>query len=256
MYFIVLMCSGQHVDTSGARGGSASSKWSPFLDGVHSPRDLGEGSKSFDSVMEELASITARQSELLVEVRTMHSAKVHRSQNEEKIDALSAQLAAAQAELASSNAEQLSSKAKLERAEQSVQLLSEQKVALLLQLEQERAERQNRYRDSQWMLNHFEQHAEDLFAGMDNFRGRIQNVLDAQEEKLRKLSIEYDEELYPHLCQSIAERRWLFFLSLSYIVCICMNVLTLVLLVQVADQPQTAFGSHGSLRAPRHHRRF
>ena len=137
----------------------------------------------------------------------MYSAEMCRTQSEEKIAALSAQLAAAQAEIASSNAEQLSSKAKLERAEQSVQLLSEQKVALLLRLEQERAERQHRYRDSQWMLNHFEQHAEDLFAGMDNFRGRIQTLLEAQEEKLRKLSIEYDEELYPHLCQSIAERR-------------------------------------------------
>ena len=66
--------------------------------------------------MEELASITARQSELVVEARAMYSAEVYRSQNEEKIAALSAQLAVAQADLASSNAEQLSSKAKLERA--------------------------------------------------------------------------------------------------------------------------------------------
>ncbi|GKA26023.1 hypothetical protein Tco_0712132, partial [Tanacetum coccineum] len=29
------------------------------------------------------------------------------------------------------------------------------------------------------------------------------------EEKLRKLSIEYDEELYPHMLSAIAERRWL-----------------------------------------------
>ncbi|GJX37394.1 hypothetical protein Tco_0250697 [Tanacetum coccineum] len=30
-----------------------------------------------------------------------------------------------------------------------------------------------------------------------------------KEEKLRKLSIEYDEELYPHMLSAIAERRWL-----------------------------------------------
>ena len=88
-----------------------------------------------------------------------------------------------------------------------MQLLSEQKIALLLQLEQERADRQRHYRDSNWVLNHFEQHAGNLFSDMDNFRSRIQTVLNMQEEKLRKLSIEYDEELYPHLCQSIAERR-------------------------------------------------
>ena len=34
-------------------------------------------------------------------------------------------------------------------------------------------------------------------------------MLQNQEGKLRKLSIEYDEELYPHLVSAIAERRWL-----------------------------------------------
>ena len=120
---------------------------------------------------------------------------------------MSAQLAAAQSELASSNAEQLSSKAKLERAEQSAHILADQKMAVLLQLEQERADRQLHQRDSKWVLEHFEQHFGDHFANMETFRSRIQTVLNMQEEKLRKLSIEYDEELYPHLCQSIVERR-------------------------------------------------
>ncbi|GKD35474.1 hypothetical protein Tco_1250983, partial [Tanacetum coccineum] len=34
-------------------------------------------------------------------------------------------------------------------------------------------------------------------------------LMGKQEEKLRKLSIEYDEELYPHMLSTIAERRWL-----------------------------------------------
>ena len=80
-------------------------------------------------------------------------------------------------------------------------------MALLLQIQQERADRQRHLRDSKWVLEHFEQHFGDFFADMDTFRSRIQTVLNSQEEKLRKLSIEYDEELYPHLCQSIAERR-------------------------------------------------
>ncbi|GKA09667.1 hypothetical protein Tco_0688998 [Tanacetum coccineum] len=36
-----------------------------------------------------------------------------------------------------------------------------------------------------------------------------QSLREKQEEKLRKLSIEYDEELYPHMLSTIAERRWL-----------------------------------------------
>ncbi|GJZ31291.1 hypothetical protein Tco_0576338 [Tanacetum coccineum] len=38
---------------------------------------------------------------------------------------------------------------------------------------------------------------------------RVEGLLEKQEEKLRKLSIEYDEELYPHMLSAIAERRWL-----------------------------------------------
>ncbi|GKF60483.1 hypothetical protein Tco_0177269, partial [Tanacetum coccineum] len=38
---------------------------------------------------------------------------------------------------------------------------------------------------------------------------RVEGLLEKQEEKLRRLSIEYDEELYPHMLSAIAERRWL-----------------------------------------------
>ncbi|GJW48413.1 hypothetical protein Tco_0080059 [Tanacetum coccineum] len=44
---------------------------------------------------------------------------------------------------------------------------------------------------------------------LDDFRQRVEGLLEKQEEKLRKLSIEYDEELYPHMLSAIAERRWL-----------------------------------------------
>nr|GFA68991.1 transposase (putative), gypsy type [Tanacetum cinerariifolium] len=37
----------------------------------------------------------------------------------------------------------------------------------------------------------------------------VEEWLEKQEEKLRKLSIKYDEELYPHLVSSIAKRGWL-----------------------------------------------
>ncbi|GJV94734.1 hypothetical protein Tco_1546311 [Tanacetum coccineum] len=37
----------------------------------------------------------------------------------------------------------------------------------------------------------------------------LKGLLEKQEDKLRKLSIEYDEELYPHMLSTVAERRWL-----------------------------------------------
>ncbi|GJX07103.1 hypothetical protein Tco_0195035 [Tanacetum coccineum] len=43
------------------------------------------------------------------------------------------------------------------------------------------------------------------FAGLEEFRQRVEELLEKQEEKLRKLSIEYDEELYPHMLSAIAE---------------------------------------------------
>ena len=47
------------------------------------------------------------------------------------------------------------------------------------------------------------------FAALDGFRQRVEGMLQNQEGKLRKLIIEYDEELYPHLVSTVAERRWL-----------------------------------------------
>nr|GEZ50022.1 hypothetical protein [Tanacetum cinerariifolium] len=43
----------------------------------------------------------------------------------------------------------------------------------------------------------------------EEFRQGVEERLEKQEGKLHKLSIKYDEELYPHLVSSIAEHRWL-----------------------------------------------
>ena len=46
-----------------------------------------------------------------------------------------------------------------------------------------------------------------LLSDLDEFRKAMEFSLSEKEEKLRKLSLEYDEELYPHLVSTIAERR-------------------------------------------------
>lgn len=52
------------------------------------------------------------------------------------------------------------------------------------------------------------------FAKLNEFIKFFNESLQSQEEKLRKLSIEYDEELYPHLMSAIAERRYSLFILL------------------------------------------
>ena len=57
------------------------------------------------------------------------------------------------------------------------------------------------------MLKYLEQGNSRLMANLEEFRQSVQSALERQEGTLRKLSIEYDEELYPHLVSTIAERR-------------------------------------------------
>ncbi|GJV16660.1 hypothetical protein Tco_1361983 [Tanacetum coccineum] len=60
-----------------------------------------------------------------------------------------------------------------------------------------------------WAVKYLEGGKNNHFARLDEFRQRVEGLLEKQEEKLRKLSIKYDEELYPHMLSAIAERRWL-----------------------------------------------
>lgn len=87
------------------------------------------------------------------------------------------------------------------------------------------------------------------FALIDEFRERMETALKVQESKLRKLSIEYDEELYPHLMSTIAEQVCILFVN-SFSNSMCLNALYLLtralLYLQVVDQPWSALGCHGN----------
>lgn len=62
-------------------------------------------------------------------------------------------------------------------------------------------------------VRYLEEKKAEHFGHIDEFRLRMEKILKEQEEKLRGLSIEYDEELYPHLMSTIAERRYVFVYS-------------------------------------------
>nr|GEZ29007.1 transposase (putative), gypsy type [Tanacetum cinerariifolium] len=87
--------------------------------------------------------------------------------------------------------------------------LAEEKMSLLVQLDQERASSADHRASCHWVVKYVGGAKNNHFAGLEEFRQEVKERLEKQEGKLRKLSIEYDEELYPHLVSSIAERRWL-----------------------------------------------
>lgn len=65
-----------------------------------------------------------------------------------------------------------------------------------------------------WGLKYLQEKKGEHFANIDKLRAQVENALKVQEGKLRKLSIEYDEELYPHLMSVIVERRYVSFMLL------------------------------------------
>ncbi|GKC56221.1 hypothetical protein Tco_1083819, partial [Tanacetum coccineum] len=99
--------------------------------------------------------------------------------------------------------------AEAESSRSYAQNLAEEKMALLAKLEQERAKSADYKASCHWAVKYLEGGKNNHFAGLEEFRQRVEGLLEKQEEKLRKLSIEYDEELYPHMLSAIAERRWL-----------------------------------------------
>ncbi|GJV28802.1 hypothetical protein Tco_1385250 [Tanacetum coccineum] len=148
----------------------------PVTHAAQSPPQTGP--KAFegmpvDQLMGEFDMVTAQQAALVAQLRARFSNERSQIiQKDEEILLLRTQLADAQAEA--------------ESARSYAQNLAEEKMALLVKGGKN---------------NHF--------AGLDDFRQKVEGLLEKQEEKLRKLSIEYDEELYPHMLSTIAERRWL-----------------------------------------------
>ncbi|GJV17465.1 hypothetical protein Tco_1362788, partial [Tanacetum coccineum] len=171
----------------------------PVTHAAQSPPQTGP--KAFegmpvDQLMGEFDMVTAQQAALVAQLRARFSNERSQSiQKDEEILLLKTQLAGAQAEAESSRSY--------------AQNLAEEKMALLVKVEQERADAAEYKASCHWAVKYLEGGKNNHFAGLDEFRQRVEGLLEKQEEKLRKLSIEYDEELYPHMLSAIAERRWL-----------------------------------------------
>ncbi|GJY16853.1 hypothetical protein Tco_0387275 [Tanacetum coccineum] len=171
----------------------------PVTHAAQSPPQTGP--KAFDGMpvdqlVEEFDTVTAQQAALVAQLRARFSNERSQSiQKDEEILLLKAQLVDAQAEAESSRSY--------------AQHLAEEKMALLVKVEQERADAAEYKASCHWAVKYLEGGKNNHFAGLDDFRHKVEGLLEKQEDKLRKLSIEYDEELYPHMLSTIAERRWL-----------------------------------------------
>ncbi|GJQ99718.1 putative reverse transcriptase domain-containing protein [Tanacetum coccineum] len=169
----------------------------PVTHAAQSPPQTGP--KAFkgmpvDHLMEEFDMVAVQQATLVAQLRARFSNERSQIiQRDEEILLLKTQLADAQAEAESSRSY--------------AQNLAEEKMALLVKVEQERADAAEYKVSCHWVVKYLEGGKNNHFARLDDFRQKVEGLLEKQEEKLRKLSIEYDEELYPHLLSTIAERR-------------------------------------------------
>ena len=151
--------------------------------------------RSFDDVMGEMAAIAACQAELVAEAKASSTRSL-----QERVSSLEVQLATAQAELASSKAEQ-------ERAEAYARRVAEETLALGAELTQECTAVGRQQLDAEWALRFLQQNKDQHIANLEAFCSKVSDALETQEGNLCKLSIEFDEELYSHLVQSVVERR-------------------------------------------------
>ena len=81
--------------------------------------------------------------------------------------------------------------------------LASDKLSLLAEVAKERSKFEDYKTSCLWVLHYLKQGKDRLIANLEEFRQSVQSTMERQEGKLRKLNIEYDEELYPHLISTI-----------------------------------------------------
>ena len=186
-----------------------------FFEGVIPPRaaHVEEPLKEAEEVtaqqlMEELAVAAKRQTELVTQLKARYVGEGSSlAQKEEEIALLKAHLA------------------DVESTTAHARKLADEKLSLMVEVNQERSVMQQYRTSFSWGLKYLQEKKGEHFENLDRLRAQGENALKVQEGKLRKLSIEYDEELYPHLMSVIAERRYaslifstIFFLA-SFVIC-------------------------------------
>ena len=161
---------------------------------VEEPLKVNE-EMSAQQLMEELGAAAERQVELVTQLKARYVGEGSSlAQKDEEIALLRAQLADARADVESTTAH--------------ARKLADVKLSLMAEEKRERAETDRHRANCSWGLKYLQENRAQHFAHLDELRERVEEALKVQESKLRKLSIEYDEALYPHLMSTIVERRY------------------------------------------------
>ena len=84
----------------------------------------------------------------------------------------------------------------------------DEKVSMLAETQHARSELHQIRANMTWVVRYLDERRIKHFANIEVFKVRMEKIIQVQEEKLRGLSIEYDEELYPHLMSTIAEHMY------------------------------------------------
>lgn len=99
--------------------------------------------------------------------------------------------------------------------------VTHEKLSALAEVEQARGQLHHYKSDMTWVVRYLEEKKVEHYASIAKFKEGMEKIIQVQENKLRGLSIEYDEELYPHLMSTIAERRYFLFTLLLYNIFCC-----------------------------------
>ena len=184
------------------------------VEGVVPPESAEEGAKvaevaTTQQLLAELAATAERQTELVAQLKTQYVGESSTlAQKDGEIALLRAQLAEAQAEAESAKAH--------------ADKIAKDKVSMLADLQHAKGELHQIRANMTWSVRYLDERRVEHFANIEEFKVRMEKIIQVQEEKLRGLSIEYDEELYPHLMSTIAERRYVFIYlpaMLPYYIC-------------------------------------
>ena len=173
----------------------ASKKRSLIFSGLKLPFFKREGSSSDNpaTIVADLHESSQQQAILVEELRAKHDDDVRLLSKDEEISLLKTQLEAARAELKAVN----NSRAKL----------ANEKISLLAQVSQQRGELSTHRKSCDWAIRYLQLGHKRHYANLEDFRQSILKMYEDKERRLRKLNIEYDEELYPQLMSTLAERR-------------------------------------------------
>ena len=158
---------------------------------------------SAQQLMEELGAAAECQVELVTQLKARYIGEgSNLAQKDEEIALLRAQLAGARADAESTSVY--------------ARRLADEKLSLMAELKHERGEMHQFRSNFSWGLKYLQEKKTEHFGHLNELRERVEGALKVQENKLRKLSIEYDEELYPHLMSTISERRYVSFNTFYY----------------------------------------